>query len=182
MMRHLLRRVLGFAVGSTVVLGLASVAPAAAAAFSQTTHFNSIVDQSGTPPQPPPVTNNSNCPSWVLNDYVLINATGNGVQHYNQNGAGDNWFTTTFTGTATIAFFPTSDLSGSPDATVTGHLQEWFGAESNRSNQVVHGTVNFQGSVVGGGPISFHNNAQFVWTPGMDPNGPPKFYVNNASC
>src|SRR5439155_22642243 len=39
----------------------------------------------------------SNCPLWVLNDYMLTEATGNGILHATANKTGF-WFTTTFTG------------------------------------------------------------------------------------
>jgi len=176
------------------VFAAALVAPAvanAAPATSQTQHFTTV-QQFGNPTGP--TTNNSNCPPPVLNDYVYIDATGNGVQHQTVNGAGDSWFTTTFTGTGTVTFYPEASLSidtggnvtgiiGLPDMTVTGHLTEWFGFEANKQNQVAHGTVNFQGTVVGSGsPIRFHQVTQARWAVGTDPNGPPDYSFNNATC
>jgi len=197
MKQYLSRRTLGLAVGSCVVLGLIAVVPSAAWAASQTqtVHFKSISDSWGTPSVPPPPTNTSTCPGPLLYDYTLANFTGNGVMHGTVNGAGDSWFTSTFTGTGTVAFYPASvltfDSNGNvtgfignpqPDLVATGHLTNWFGFEANKQNQVAHGTINFQGTDGSGNPITFHNNAQFVWTPGMDPNGQPSFYVNHVTC
>lgn len=176
-----------FALAALAVAATASAAPGQ----SQTVHFNSIVDQLGTPVAP--TTNVSNCPAAVLNDFADINATGNGVFHENVSKTGD-WFTTTFTGTATVAFYPPADavfdqngnlvsLTGTPDMTVTGHLTQWFGGADNNQNALFHGTVNFQGTVVGSGaPIGFHNVVHGAWLPGADPNGPPSFFSNVASC
>jgi hypothetical protein len=66
---------------------------------------------------------------------------------------GDGWFTTTFTGTATIT--PYLDYPGltMPDPSVlplTGHLTEWFGASCNRSNVVFHSTLHFSGADANG--------------------------------
>jgi len=188
-------KALGVAAGSAIALGVAGIAPAAAAALSQTAHYTTITDSWGTPTVPPPVTNNTNCPGPVLYDYTLANATGHGVQHLTVNGAGDSWFTSTFTGTGTVAFYPASELTfdgggnvtgiiddSQPDMVVSGHLTAWFGGESNKQNQVVHGTINFQGTINGSGsPISFHDNLQGVWTPGTPP-GPPTSYHNDATC
>ncbi len=176
-------------VGVAVALGFAATA-SAAPGQSQTFHFNSLVDQLGTPTGP--TSNVSDCPAPVLNDFTDINATGNGVTHQTVNGAGDFWFTQTFTGNATVTFWSdgtvdqdgnVTSVGGTEDMQVTGHLTEWFGFEGNRNNAVVHGTVNFRGTVVGtGAPISFHNVSHFAWLPGVDQNGPPSFGFNVASC
>jgi len=194
-MKHQRRReLLALAAGSALAVGLTVIGPAPATgapATSQTQHFTTV-QQFGTPTGQ--TTNNSSCPGPVLNDYVYIDATGNGVQHQTVNGAGDSWFTTTFTGTGTVTFYPEASLSidtggnvtgiiGLPDMTVTGHLTEWFGFEANKQNQVAHGTVNFQGTVVGSGsPIRFHQVTQARWAVGTDPNGPPDYSFNNATC
>jgi hypothetical protein len=62
------------------------------------------------------------------------------------------WFTTTFTGTATIT--PSLDPGLTmPDPSVlplTGHLTEWFGGSCNRSNVVFHSTFHFSGADANG--------------------------------
>jgi hypothetical protein len=178
-----------------LILGLAALSLAATASAdpgqSQTIHYNTLVDQFGTPTGP--TTNLSNCPAPVLNDFTDINATGNGVSHQTTNGAGDFWATSTFTGNATVSFWSqgtvdpstgnVTSVGGTEDMQVTGHLTEWFGFEGNRNNAVEHGTVNFQGTVVGtGAPIRFHNVVHVAYLPGADENGPPSFAFNVASC
>lgn len=193
-MRHSLWRIRAAAL-AVVILGLTALGLAATASATpgqtQTSHFNTIVDQLGTPTGP--TTNASDCPAPVLSDYTEINATGNGVANENENKNGD-WSTSTFTGTATIDFYPASEVMldsngnpimvmGPPEMTVTGHLTQWFGGSDNKQNVVFHGTVNFHGTVVGtGAPISFHNVVHGAWLPGVDPNGPPSYFFNVANC
>ena len=185
------KRVL-LAVLAAGILPVVAFAASAAAApgQSQTFHFNSLVDQLGSPPGQ--TTNgSSDCPSAVLNDFVDINATGNGVTHQTVNGNGA-WFTSTFTGEATITFWSqgtvdqngnVTSVGGTEDLEVTGHLTNWDGFSGNRQNAVAHGTIDFHGTVVGtGAPISFHNNNHFAWLPGADQNGPPSFAINDVHC
>lgn len=135
---------------------------------------------------------NAGRPAPLLNDFTDINATGNGITHQTINGAGDVWFTQTFTGNATVTFWSqgtvdsdgnVTSVGGNEDLQVTGHLTEWFGFSGNEKNAVATGTVNFQGTVVGtGAPISFHDVTHFAWLPGVDQNGPPSFAFNTAHC
>jgi hypothetical protein len=174
-----------------VTIGLAMVGAATAdPGQSQTFHFDALVEQLGAPTGP--TTNVSNCPAPVVNDFTDINATGNGVTHFTVNGAGDFWFTSTFTGDATVTYYPSgtfdqngnvTSVGGTPALQVTGHLTEWDGFSGNAQNAVGDGTVNFEGTVVGSGvPISFHDVTHFAWLPGVDQNGPPSFFFNVASC
>ena len=192
-MRHAPRRLRAAAL-VIASLGLAALCLAASASAdpgqTQTFHYSTIVDQLGTPSGP--ATNLNDCPAPLLNDFVDINATGNGITHQTINGAGDFWSTSTFTGNATVVFYPdgtvdsngnVTSVSGTPDLTVTGHLTQWFGISDNNQNLLGHGTVDFHGTVVGtGAPIQFHNNAHFAWLPGVDQNGPPSFAFNDAHC
>jgi len=184
--------VLAVAVAS-VAVGLGFAASASAdPGQSQTFHFNSISGQLGSPTGP--TTNVSDCPAPVINDFTAIDATGNGVSHQTINGKGDGWFTSTFTGDATVTFYPegtvddqgnVTAVSGTPDMQVTGHLTQWDGGSFNNQNGVIHGTVNFKGTEVFpnlGTPISFHNVFHAAWVPGVDENGPPSFAFNVASC
>jgi len=184
-------RALG-AAAMLLTVGLAALGGAAASAApatTQTVHVKALQNW-GTPLAP--VTNNG-CPTWAVNDNVFQNLTGNGVQHYTQNGAGDFWFTSTFEGNGTIAFYPGAAIydkdgniigaAGSAEQTVTGHLVTWFGDEGNRQSAVAHGTATFQGIVNGSGTsITLHFHQQAVWTPGMDPNGPPKLLISITNC
>ena len=115
---------------------------------NQTAHFSDIVEV-GTP-----FSNAPSCPSFVTTDFVLITATGNGVEHSIVNNALDGWFTSTFTGTATITpYIGDPTAGGSPDPAqlpYTGQLTEWFGGSFNRSNFVTHDTVHFDGTAADG--------------------------------
>jgi hypothetical protein len=187
---HVRLRTVAIAVVAIAALSFSAVA-SANPGQTQTVHFNSLVNQLGNPTGP--TTNVSDCPAPILNDFTGINATGNGVMSETVNKNGD-WSTSTFTGAATVDFYPAADamfdsngnlimLMGTPDMTVTGHLTEWFGGSDNKQNVVFHGTVDFHGTVVGtGAPIKFHNAVHGAWLPGVDPNGPPSFYSNVASC
>src|SRR5215472_8904560 len=127
---------------------------------NQTAHFST---PSGTPAPEvgTPSPQATGCPAWVATDAVVIQGTGNGIEHSIINNAGDGWFTSTFTGTVTIVAW-TVDSSGNlvaPDPAVppfTGHLQTWYGGSLNNKNFVVHDTVNFSGTAVGGGTFSIH--------------------------
>jgi hypothetical protein len=183
---------LGATAFALAIFGLAALGIAASASANpgqtQTMHFNTVTDQLGAPTAP--TTNLSDCPAPVVNDFTSINATGNGVasQTVNKNGF---WATSTFTGNATVSFYPNGSVdsdgnvtvSGDPEMTVIGHLTDWFGVSDNKQNLVEHGTVNFKGTVVGtGAPISFHNVTHGAWLPGIDQMGPPSFFFNVASC
>jgi hypothetical protein len=168
-------------VGAIALTATVGATPAVAApATSQTTHFSTITGWN-TPIGP---LTNSGCPAWAINDNVYIDMVGNGVEHFNINGAGDSWYTTTFTGNGTIGFYAgtahydangnITSVDGPAEQTVTGHLTQWFGFEANRQNSVGHGTVTFNGTVDGtGAPITLHFHQQAVWSVGSDPNGPP---------
>lgn len=164
-------------------------AASAAPAISSTTHVTSLTAW-GSPLAP--ATNNG-CPSWAINDAVWIDLVGNGVSHFNVNGAGDSWFTSTFEGNGTLSFFPgqiTYDqfgnivtVAGSAEQIATGHLTQWFGAEMNRQNAVQHGTATFVGTTGTGAKITLHFHIQAVWSVGSDPYGPPDhLYVNVTNC
>jgi hypothetical protein len=109
--------------------------------------------------------------------WAFIDQKGNGVQHINVNGAQDFWFTSTMEGTATIV--PVNvvlDSNGNPVSftpdptkpTLTGQLQQWFGAEFNNNNFSNSGTVNFQGTSSDGSSVSLHFNIH-INTTGMAP-------------
>ena len=191
---------------AAVFLCIAAIAvPASAApATSQTQHFSSV-QQWGTPAGSP--TNNTNCTGAManafINDFVALDLSGNGVQHMTVNGAGDSWFTTTFTGTGTVTFYPASSLNlqfdnqgnivsatiiGPADMAASVTLTEWFGFEANNKNAVGHGTINARGTTIDGAavpaglPAAFHNNASFRWAVGADPSGPPTSFTNDITC
>jgi hypothetical protein len=194
------KKILGVGSAAVLTMGLAFAVPASAApATSQTFHFSSVV---GWNTAINPV-NPGSCPDWAVNDNVFMNMTGNGVQHVTYNAAGDSWFTTTFTGSGTIAFYGPnpvnytysdppnntiisglSDPSLQPEMTLTGHLTQWFGFESNNKNAVGHGTVEFKGTDNGTGiPFTLHFHQQAVWAVGANPNtDPPKLLISLTSC
>jgi hypothetical protein len=116
-------------------------------------------------------------PGCALAGWAFIDQKGNGVQHINVNAAQDFWFTSTMEGTATIV--PVNvvlDSKGNPVSftpdptkpTLTGQLQQWFGAEFNNKNFSNSGTVNFQGTSSDGSSVSLHFNIH-INTTGMAP-------------
>ena len=99
----------------------------------------------------------------TISGFVQITTIGNGVQHVNVNGAQDFWFTSTMVGPTTIVQ-GSVDLMGvfTPETSLpsfTGHMQQWFGVQGNRSNFSVSGTTNFQGTNSStGASVSLHFN------------------------
>jgi hypothetical protein len=90
---------------------------------------------------------------------ISINSTGNGVEHFTQNNAGDFWVTGTFEGNGTVTTgLATGPTSFTPTGPVySGHTMEWFGLEENNKNFVNHATFNFDGNdTVTGAPIGIH--------------------------
>ena len=180
-------RLLAFLVG-TVAVSLVAVAAASASPVppdqftcgvtvftpcNQTAHF-STTSQQLTPLAP---TRPSNCPAFVLNDYGTLQATGNGIEHSIVNKAGDGWFTSTFTGTATITPYLDPGLT-TPDPNVlpfTGHLTEWFGGSFNRNNMVFHSTFHFHGTDANGNTITVTDISHFN-TNAANPFGPPNSF------
>jgi hypothetical protein len=131
---------------SATGVGVAAAAPVSPDNFTcgvtvfapcnQTAHF-SQTSQVGTP-----MPTASSCPAFVQNEYALIVATGNGVEHSIINNNLDGWFTSTFTGQATVTVFHDAGLT-QPDAAVppySGRLTEWFGGSFNNKNLVNHDT------------------------------------------
>lgn len=144
-------------------------------------------------------TNSTNCPSWITGDYVLLAMSGNGIEHVTVNKAQDFWFTTTFTGNGTATFYPASsianivtdndgnivsyDIVGPVDATITGHLTDWFGGSGNNKNAVFHGTINLNGTDQAGSPVSVHDTQHASWNGTQNPFvDPPHTAFNDVSC
>ena len=152
-------------------------------ACNQTAHFST---PSGTsaPAVGAPSPQATGCPAFVAVDAPVIQGTGNGIEHSTVNNAGDGWFTSTFSGTVTIVAW-TVDSSGNlvaPDPSVppfTGHLENWFGGSFNRSNFVVHDTINFSGTAADGSMFSFHQVDHLSTTPNVAA-APNSFSI--ASC
>jgi hypothetical protein len=140
---------------------------------SQTAHFSSMSEEL-TPLAP---TGESGCPAFVLNDYGDLEASGNGIEHAIVNKAGDGWFTSTFTGTATITPFLDPGLT-TPDPTVlpfSGHLTEWFGGSFNRGNMVEHSTFHFHGTDANGNTLMI-TDISHLNTNAANPFGPPNSF------
>jgi hypothetical protein len=113
---------------------------------NQAAHFSDVAFE-GTP-----FALAQDCPSFVTTDYAAITGTGNGVEHSIINNALDGWFTSTFTGTATITAYLDPDLT-TPDTSVptfTGRITEWFGGSFNRNNFASTSTFHFSGTATDG--------------------------------
>ncbi len=83
-------------------------------------------------------------------------ATVNAIFHVNINRAGDNWTTSTLSGSFVI------NAGGSVVA--TGHVETWFGQENNLSNSVGNAILNLVGtnSITGQGfRVHFEQHAFF---------------------
>jgi hypothetical protein len=73
----------------------------------------------------------------------------NGIFHVNINAAGDNWTTSTLTGSFTIV--------SSGAVLASGHLETWFGQENNLTNSVGNAVSNLSGTnLVTGQAIKVH--------------------------
>jgi hypothetical protein len=134
-----------------------------------------------------------NCPGY-FSSWSAVQATGEGIQHINVNGAQDFWETSTFTGAAVISPIlvqvtpnplpapPTITVLG-PDPNrpvLSGHLQAWFGFQGNRNNFSTSDTANFQGTSPDGTPYSLHFNNHLNST-GNNPFVPHTI-VMDVSC
>jgi hypothetical protein len=163
---------------------------------SETDHFT---NESGLQTPLGGTTSGTNCPSWVIDDFVLLAMSGNGVQHITVNKAQDSWFTSTFTGDGTATFYPPSsignlvtdengnivsyDIVGPADNTLSGHLTNWFGGEDNNKNVVFLGTIDFSGTDQSGNALSIHDTQHLSWTGNQLPFvDAPHLATNNAHC
>lgn len=138
----------------------------------QTAHFSELV-QVGTPLAP-----SSSCPPFISNDFVLIVADGNGIEHAIINDALDGWFTTTFTGDATIiAYLGDPSAGGTPDPAVpeySGKITEWFGGSFNHSNFVTHSTIHVDATASDGSAL--HVSDVFHLNSAAGSVAPPHFF------
>jgi hypothetical protein len=160
---------------------------------SSTTHFSDMAEWLGQG-TPAPTTS---CPAYFDNDWAFESGTGNGVFHINIDKAGDEWVSNTWTGSATVTFYPPSSVSiitdsdgnvvwsqitGPPDQVITGRNTQWFGASFNNRDSVMDFTFSFQGTDQSGNPITVHNEQHQQWLPGADPYGPPSASHVRFTC
>src|SRR5438552_14669169 len=87
-------------------------------------------------------------PSFIVDGYVLMVGSGNGVEHADINKAGD--FSATPTGPA--------------DNVVTGHLTQWFGVSDNKQNGEFGFTFAFNGVDQSGFRLTLHDDSHANWT------------------
>jgi hypothetical protein len=163
---------------------------------TETAHFT---NQEGLQTPVGAASGKTNCPDWVLTDYPVLDFTGHGIEHNTLNKAQDFWSTSTFNGTGTVTFYPASsvanivtddqgnivsyDIVGPPDATVTGHLADWFGVSANKQSAVIHNTINFTGTDSAGTSFALHDAGHASWTPGTVPfQDAPHLAFNKATC
>ncbi|GEM_PF-3391675 len=189
---------LTMALGAVLVgAGGASAAPVPPSAFTcgitdftpcnQTAHFSDI-NMVGTPFSSAP-----SCPAFVTTDFVTIVATGNGVEHSIINNAGDGWFTTTFTGDATLTAYPPSSvdvtdpnnpvITGPSDPNVApfvGKITYWFGGSFNKNNQVFHDTFHFSGAAADGTTLRVLDVSHSNTTPNTDLGPPHSFEITRC--
>jgi hypothetical protein len=142
---------------------------------NQTAHFTDVAFE-GTP-----FASAQDCPSFVTTDYAAITGTGNGIEHSIINKALDGWFTSTFTGTATITAYLDPDLT-MPDTAVpsfTGQLTEWFGGSFNRNNFATSSTFHFSGTAADGETLRILDIAHANST-GNNPFVPRSFEITRC--
>lgn len=142
---------------------------------NQTAHFTDVAFE-GTP-----FASGKDCPSFVTTDYAAITGTGNGIEHSIINKALDGWFTSTFTGTATITAYLDPDLT-MPDTAVpsfTGRLTEWFGGSFNRNNFATSSTFHFSGTAADGETLHILDIAHANST-GNNPFVPRSFEITRC--
>jgi hypothetical protein len=159
---------------------------------SETAHFSDL-NQWQTPVGPA-----TDCPAYVVNDFLLMVGTGNGIEHANINKAGDFWATNTFTGTVTLTFYDPANVdvtvidqngditatpTGPADEDVTGHLTQWFGVSDNKHNGEFGFTFSFSGVDQSGIPLTLHGDSHTNWTPAGEAfSGPPHHSDSTAHC
>ena len=80
----------------------------------------------------------------------LLTITYNAVFHVTVNTAGNGWVTMTATGDFSFTPFDPSRLS------YTGHFETWFGGSFNKTNAVIHSTLNGRGTGSDGSTLTFH--------------------------
>jgi hypothetical protein len=170
-----MKRLLIVVAASALTVCLGAVPANAAGAFSQTVHMTTLHDS---------IPAGCTGPGSAVQD----NATGNGVQHFTINAAGDFWFTFTFEGQDLL----TEGLAGPPDAmgnstfidnggpTFQGHMMEWFGFEGNNKNNVTHATFSFNGTNVAAPYQALSMHASFDVT--VNANGVTTVNNFRATC
>ena len=138
------------------------------------------------------------CPSYLAGDYVLMQATGDGLEHISINKNGGFWTNNTFTGTGTITFYDPANVdvtvidddgditatpTGAPDTVLSGHLTQSFGAEQTRQGLVFGNTFAFGGTDTSGKPVSIHVTQHQNWNPTHPPfSGPPQHAGSSVHC
>lgn len=186
---------IGLAAATLMVAWLAPAASAGGNGSTTTTQHARGADARGLVeidfygPPPPGVTVPSQC--WLAHTSGIVSTFGNAVLHDTTNKAGDDWFTTTYTGDA--AAYPLVlvngqpvtdpntgnsevDMSGTPQA--TGHLTTWFGSEDNNQNSVQHATLSFHGVDAQGNPVSLTARFQFA----INAQGQPTAVTGAVTC
>jgi hypothetical protein len=159
---------------------------------SETAHFADLNEWQ------PPVGPATGCPAYVVNDYVELVGSGNGIEHNNLNKAGDFWSTSAYTGDTTLSFYDPANVTvtvvdddgditatptGPADAVITGHLTQWFGVSDNKQSGEFAVTFSFDGTDQAGVPFSLRGASHANWTPGSDPfAGPPHHSMSTARC
>jgi hypothetical protein len=102
-----------------------------------------------------------------------VTQTFNGVFHIIINKAGDDWSTSTMTG----SFVLVPDDPSIP--TYTGHLTTWFGESDNNQNSVMHFTINAHGTAPNAPPFDYHETFHFS-TSASGTN--PLLFFDKATC
>ncbi len=138
------------------------------------------------------------CPVYLADNYVQIEATGNGNEHNTINKSVGFYTSTTFSGRAVLTFYDPSavdvtviddegDVTATPTgpatAVLTGRLSEHFGVEETKQGLVFGLTFSFVGTDGTGAPVSLHVTQHQNWNPTHPKfTGPPQHAVASVHC
>jgi hypothetical protein len=115
---------------------------------------------------------------------AFLPTTGNAIFHDTTNKAGDDWFTTTFTGQvdayAGTVIDDEGDVAPVGGVLYSGHLTTWFGSEDNKQNGVFHATLDFHGTSSTDPSQTIRLHGSFDVT--FNANGEATATPANASC
>lgn len=184
-----MKRRVALVAGLALVGGFAPAAPASAQSehFSQLYSWNSPLGATGP-----------GCPSYLGNDYALIQGTGNGVTRDSTDADGGFHATSTFTGEVAVTLYSPANVviagsdtdgnlqvtpTGPADAVWAGHFTQTFEVAQTKQGAIFGITASLRGSDGGGQAISLHINRHQTWTPGTVPfQDPPSSQHNTVSC
>lgn len=148
--------------------------------------------------QPPLGQTAVGCPAYLVDEYVQIEATGNGDEHNTINKSHGFYTNTSFTGDAVLTFYAAANVNvtviddegdltavptGPATAVLTGRLSEHFGVSETKQGLVFGLTFSFEGVDGTGTPVSLHVTQHQNWNPTHPKfTGPPQHADSSVHC